>query len=90
MTRKLYIRYWREQRGLKQCELAERAKIERSHLSRSERGLENVSLDYLAKIADVLDVTVTDLIVGRIEIQCVRVGRGYPDEVLGTLIPEWK
>lgn len=50
------IRSARESAGLNQDELAEAAGINRSYLSRAERGLQNLSLLTLGRIAAALEV----------------------------------
>jgi transcriptional regulator with XRE-family HTH domain len=58
----LTIRALRRQRGLSQEALAELAHIDRSYMSSVERGLRNVSVLNIARIASALDVPVRDLL----------------------------
>jgi transcriptional regulator with XRE-family HTH domain len=58
----LTIRALRRERGLSQEELAELANIDRSYMSSVERGLRNVSVLNVARIAAALDVPVRDLL----------------------------
>lgn len=59
---KLRLRELREERGLTQAQLAEMAGIERSQLSKIERGKEPANTRRLETFAKVLDVGVHDLI----------------------------
>lgn len=56
------LRRMREQRGLSQEELAERAGLHRTYLSMVERLLRNPTLDVLEKIADALGVEPVDML----------------------------
>ena len=56
------LRYWRERRGHSLRDLAKLAKVGYATLSRVEQGHMNPSVDFLAKVALALDVTVRDLI----------------------------
>ncbi len=58
----LTIRSLRHERGLSQEMLAELAHIDRSYMSSIERGLRNVSVLNIARIATALDVPVRDLL----------------------------
>jgi transcriptional regulator with XRE-family HTH domain len=58
----LTIRALRRERGLSQEALAELAQIDRSYMSSVERGLRNVSVLNVARIAGALDVPVRDLL----------------------------
>jgi transcriptional regulator with XRE-family HTH domain len=58
----LTIKALRRQRGLSQEALAELAHIDRSYMSSVERGLRNVSVLNIARIAAALDVPVRDLL----------------------------
>ena len=60
------IRKVREQRGLKQAELAERAGLNPSAISQFETGQREPSSENLCKLADALGVTV-DYLLGREE-----------------------
>lgn len=52
------------ERGISQSQLAAMVSINRSYLNQIAGGKGNASLDMLVKIADGLDVPVTDLFVG--------------------------
>lgn len=56
------IRELRQGRGLSQEELADRAGVHRTYVGMLERRQSNPSLHVLAKIAEALVVTVSDLI----------------------------
>lgn len=56
------IAEWREERGLSQEDLADKAGLSSGYLSRMERGERNVSLKNLAKIALALEVPERDLV----------------------------
>ena len=58
----LTIRALRRERGVSQEQLAALANIDRSYMSSVERGLRNVSVLNIARIASALDVPVRDLI----------------------------
>jgi transcriptional regulator with XRE-family HTH domain len=58
----LTIRALRRERGLSQEALAALAQIDRSYMSSVERGLRNVSVLNVARIAAALDVPVRDLL----------------------------
>ena len=58
----LTIRALRRERGLSQETLAALAHIDRSYMSSVERGLRNVSVLNVARIAAALDVPVRDLL----------------------------
>ena len=58
----LTIRALRRERGLSQEALAELSQIDRSYMSSVERGLRNVSVLNVARIAAALDVPVRDLL----------------------------
>ena len=51
----------RKRRGLSQEELAERARLDRSYVSRIERGLANPSMGVLERICVALDITLQEL-----------------------------
>jgi transcriptional regulator with XRE-family HTH domain len=61
------IRTYRLDRGLSQESLADRANIDRSYMSGIERGLRNISILNIARIASALDVSIRDL-VGQVEL----------------------
>jgi len=54
----------RDARGLSQSEFARRFYIDRKHLCNIENGTANPTLNSLARIADGLDVPITDLFKG--------------------------
>lgn len=56
------IRNIREQKGLSQERLAELCDVHEKYVSRLERGLHDVTLKFLYKIANGLEVSVNDLI----------------------------
>lgn len=58
----LNIRKWRVAKNLSQEALAVDAEIDRTHVSRIERGIENPTIVVLARIAEALDVAVVDLL----------------------------
>jgi transcriptional regulator with XRE-family HTH domain len=58
----LTIRSLRRERGLSQEALADLAQIDRSYMSSVERGLRNISVLNIARIATALDVPVRDLL----------------------------
>jgi transcriptional regulator with XRE-family HTH domain len=58
----LNIRKLREARGLTQEELASGAKLKQSHISKLESGVTEGSLSSLRRIADVLNVPVSELL----------------------------
>ena len=55
------IRRLREARNLSQEELGELAQCHRTYVSQLERGITNISVDRLERLAQVLQVEVTDL-----------------------------
>ncbi len=55
------LHYWRGQRGLLQRELAQRASVNRTTVTRMERGLP-ADRDTIRRLAEALDVTPADLI----------------------------
>ena len=61
------IRTFRMDRGLSQESLADRANIDRSYMSGIERGLRNISILNIARIASALGVSIRDL-VGQVEV----------------------
>jgi transcriptional regulator with XRE-family HTH domain len=56
------IRSLRQEMGISQEELAHRAKIHRTYMSAVERGLRNVAIDNIEKIAKALDVKPNQLL----------------------------
>ncbi len=61
----LNIAYYRKQRGLTQEQLAERAGIERSRVSKTEIAWVGTSLDVIFKIADALGIETYKLFIER-------------------------
>ena len=59
------LRTARETIGISQEELASRAEINTSYLSQIERGLKEPSLSVLSRLAEGVNMTVTDLFTGR-------------------------
>lgn len=55
------IRFYREQRGFSQSELASRAMVSRRSIQNIENGSANPSVDFLASISVALNVTFSDL-----------------------------
>jgi transcriptional regulator with XRE-family HTH domain len=55
------IRYYREQRGYTQEQLAEKLGITKGYISRVENNKERPNLEFLANVADALGVHVKDL-----------------------------
>ena len=55
------IRTMRKQRGLSQEGLAEDSELERAYMSGIERGVQNLSLMALLRIARALDVSIAEL-----------------------------
>ena len=74
----LTIRSLRRERGLSQEALAALAGIDRSYMSSIERGLRNMSVLNVARIAGALDVPVRDLL-GPREIVRPRVAAAVPE-----------
>jgi transcriptional regulator with XRE-family HTH domain len=58
----LNVRRLRSERGLSQCQLAAKAELDRSYLSRLENARNNAALELVAKIADVLGVKPAELL----------------------------
>lgn len=56
------VRRHRRELGLSQEELAERAGLHRTYIGDIERGLRNVSLVNIAKIADALNIRLPELV----------------------------
>ncbi len=52
----LNIAYYRKKRGLTQEQLAEKAEVERSRISKTEIAWSGISLDLVFKIADALEI----------------------------------
>lgn len=58
------IRLLREDRGLSQSDFAYRIGINRSYLSGVENGKRNLTVDILARMADILGITLSELFEG--------------------------
>ena len=56
------LRALRRARGLSQEELAHQAGIDRTYISALERNVYNASIDVVDRLAEVLDVDVTELL----------------------------
>lgn len=56
------LRQLREDRGLTQEELAEKANLHRTYVGSVERGERNVTIDSMQRLADALDVPVWSLL----------------------------
>ena len=65
LTLGLNIAYYRRQKGLTQEQLAEKAGIERSRVSKTEIAWVGTSLDIIFKIADALEVEPYKLFIER-------------------------
>ncbi len=61
----LNIAYYRKQRGLTQEQLAEKAGVERSRVSKTEIAWTGTSLDTIFRIAEALDVEPYKLLIQR-------------------------
>ena len=58
------VRSFRAKRSLSQEQLADLAELDRTYISGIERGIRNVSLINIVKIADALDIKPSDLLKG--------------------------
>jgi len=56
------LRFWRNIRGLKQEYIGKKIGLNRSYISKIENGEANPSLEYLSKIAQLLNVDIEDII----------------------------
>lgn len=56
------IKVWREHRGLTQQQLAQLASLSSSYLSQLESGKRKGTIEALAAVADVLAITIDDLV----------------------------
>jgi transcriptional regulator with XRE-family HTH domain len=85
----LTIRALRHERGLSQEALAEVAHIDRSYMSGIERGLRNISVLNVARIAAALDVPVRDLLGPRevVRPDAAPPSRRQPSEMIAA---DWK
>lgn len=54
----------RAERNISQSELARMVEVNRSHVNQFEAGKQNISIDYLVKLADGLDVPISDFFGG--------------------------
>lgn len=70
--------------GLSQATLASMVGIDRSHLNQFIKGHHNVSLDLLVKIADGLDVPLTELFAGLEHLPPYRLVTEYDGRGAGT------
>jgi len=87
----LTIRSLRRERGLSQEALAALAHIDRSYMSGVERGLRNISVLNVARIASALDVPVRDLLGPREVVRPVAVSAAPHTSPLEELVREdWK
>ena len=55
------VRHWRNQRRLSQEQLAQRAGVHRTYVSDIERGMRNVSLQNIEKLARALEIPIVTL-----------------------------
>jgi DNA-binding XRE family transcriptional regulator len=55
------LRVWREHRGLTQAALAQRAGVDKTHISQIEVGRKNASLNVMSRLAAALGIAVDDL-----------------------------
>jgi len=55
------VRLWREKHQITQEELAERANLHRTYISDIERGVRNLSLENINKLAQALEVSIPEL-----------------------------
>jgi transcriptional regulator with XRE-family HTH domain len=58
------VRSFRAKRSLSQEQLADLAELDRTYISGIERGIRNVSLLNIVKIADALDINPSELLKG--------------------------
>ncbi len=56
-----HIRYWRDQRGISQADLAEKSGIHRVSIARIESGTQAASFSTMSSIASALGVTLEEL-----------------------------
>ena len=57
------VRHWRNRRRLSQEQLAQRAGVHRTYVSDIERGMRNVSLQNIEKLARALEIPIVTLFV---------------------------
>ena len=60
------VKEYRVKAGLSQSELAKRVGVEKTHISRIERGVAACSIDLLLEISDILQISTDYLLKGRI------------------------
>jgi len=84
------IRALRRERGLSQEALGALAHIDRSYMSSVERGLRNVSVLNIARIAAALDVPVRDLLGPREFVRSVVPVAPSPQRPAGEIPQDWK
>lgn len=63
------VKTYRQQLGISQEELAERANLHRTYISDIERGARNVSLESISKLAGALAVSVSSLFTEQVQIR---------------------
>ncbi len=80
------IREYRNQKGLTQTVLAELAEVEPSNVSHIERAATKVSLPTLVRIANVLEVSLDELLYGNLK-KCDHVSFSQIDELLADCTP---
>ena len=87
----LTIRSLRHERGLSQEALADLAQIDRSYMSSIERGLRNISVLNIARIAKALDVPVRDLLGPREVVRPAAAITAPPRRpAIGDVLEDWK
>lgn len=87
----LTIRALRRERGLSQEALADLAQIDRSYMSSVERGLRNISVLNIARIAKALDVPVRDLLGPRDVVRPASIQAPPLRPAIGNLLEaDWK
>ena len=63
------IKYFRKEKDISQKELADKIEMSRTSLVQIENGVQKIQIDKLYQIADVLNITVSDLIPNEEEIK---------------------
>jgi len=86
----LTIRSLRRERGLSQEALADLAHIDRSYMSSVERGLRNISILNVGRIATALDVPLRDLLGPREVVRPAAAPAPRRHPVGETLDADWK
>lgn len=61
MSKDIFLKYWRELRGLSQQVLADRSGVSRVTISRIESGKQKASFKNISRIAEVLNISLIDL-----------------------------